>query len=101
MSDNGRNYDIETKVHRAARLYLQNGIYRFNDKWNQRGFGKLEGNDIEHLETVESDGKLCYKLSMLRSIRLRSSIIQNCLSYIGRIKPVTREINLNADRKRF
>ena len=53
------------------------------------------------METVERNGKLYYKLSMLRSIRLRSSIIQDCLSEIGRIKQVTREINLNADRKRL
>jgi hypothetical protein len=82
-------------------FYLQNGIYRFNGKWKQRGFGKLDGKDIEHLETVERNGRLYYKLKMLRSIRLRSSIIQNCLSDIGKIKPIIREINLNADRKRL
>lgn len=69
--------------------------------WKQRGFGKLEGKDIEHLETVERNGKLFYKLNMLRSTRLRSSIIQNNLSEIGKIKPFMREINLNADRKRL
>ena len=46
-------------------FYLQNGIYRFNGKWKQRGFGKLEGKDIEHLETVERNSKLYYKLRML------------------------------------
>jgi hypothetical protein len=81
--------------------YLQNGIYRFNGKWKQRGFGKLDGKDIEHLDTVESDGRLYYRLKLRRNTRLRSSILQNRLSEIGEIKPVTREINLNADRKRF
>jgi hypothetical protein len=33
---------------------------------------------------------------MLWSITLRSSIIQNQLSEIGEIKPMIREINLNA-----
>jgi hypothetical protein len=81
--------------------YLQNGIYRFNGKWKQRGFGKLESKDIEHLDTIERDGRLYYKLKLMRSARLRSSIIQNQLSEIGKIKLITREINLNADRKRF
>ena len=37
----------------------------------------------------------------LRGITLRSSIIQNQLSDIGKIKLVIREININADRKRL
>jgi hypothetical protein len=99
-----RKLDINSsKLDNSANdvFYLQNGIYPFNGKWKQRGFGKLEGKDIEHLETVERNSKLYYKLRMLRSIRLRSSIIQNQLSDIGKIKPVIREINLNADRKRM
>jgi len=79
-------------------FYLQNGIYGFNGKWKQRGFGKIEGKDIEHLETVEKNGRLFYKLNILRSKRLRTSIIQNHLSDI---RPITREININADCKRF
>lgn len=81
--------------------YLQNGIYRFNGKWKQRGFGKLEGKDIEHLDTIELNGRLYYKLKVMRSTRLRSSVLQNRISEIGRIKCITREINLNADRKRL
>jgi hypothetical protein len=46
-------------------------------------------------------GRLYYKLKLMRSTRLRSSIIQNQLSEIGKIKPITREIILNADKKRF
>jgi hypothetical protein len=38
---------------------------------------------------------------VLRNNRLRSSIIQNRIGDIGKIKPQTREFNLNADRKRF
>ena len=37
---------------------------------------------------------------MLRNNRLRSSIIQDIISDIGKIKPITREFNLNADKKR-
>jgi hypothetical protein len=82
-------------------FYLQNGFYRFNGKWKQRGFGKLKGKEIEHLETFEKHGRLFYKIKLLRNTRLRSSIIGNNISEVGKIKEVTREINLNADRKRF
>jgi len=80
---------------------LQNSFYRFNDIWKQRGFGRLKGKDIEHLETFEKNGRLCCKLRILRNTRLRSSIIQNKISNIGKINLVIREMNLNADRKRF
>jgi len=80
---------------------LQNGIYRFNGKWKQRGLGKLGTRDIEHFDTYEKDGKLYMKFKVLRSGRLRSSILQNSISEIGKIKEIQREINLNADRKRF
>jgi len=81
--------------------YLQNGIYRFNGKWKQRGFGKLKGKDIEHLETVERNDRLYYKLKVLRNTRIRSSILQNRIKDIGEIRPITRLVNVNADRKRF
>ena len=38
---------------------------------------------------------------MLRSSRLRSSILQDRLSDIGKIKTFEKEVNLNADKKRF
>ena len=41
------------------------------------------------------------KIKLLRSARLRSSILQNNISEIGKIKEYEREVNLNADRKRF
>ncbi len=34
-------------------------------------------------------------------IPLRSSILQNEISEIGKIKPFVREVDLNADNKRF
>lgn len=82
-------------------FYLQNGFYRFNGKWKQRGLGKLESKEIEHIDTFEKNGKLLCQLEVKRNTRLRSSILQENLSEIGRIKSITREINLNADRKRF
>ncbi|OLD41006.1 MAG: DNA polymerase [Thaumarchaeota archaeon 13_1_40CM_2_39_4] len=82
-------------------FYLQNGFYRFNGKWKQRGFGKLSGKEIEHLETFEKQGRLYYKIKLLRNTRLRTSILQDQISEIGKIKMMTRQINLNADRKRF
>jgi len=80
---------------------LQNGFYRFNEKWKQRGLGKLGTREIEHLDTFEKDGRLYYRFNMLRNNRLRSSIREDKISEIGKIKPITREFNLNADRKRF
>lgn len=81
--------------------YLQNGFYRFNGKWKQRGLGHLGSKEIEHLETIERKGRLFYTFKVKRSTRLRSSILQDSISDIGKIKEFEREINLNADRKRF
>ena len=81
--------------------YLQNGIYRFNGQWKQRGLGNLDGKTIEHIDTVKRDGRLYLKLKIQRNSRLRSSIIQNQLKEIGKIRPITRLVNLNADRKRL
>jgi len=80
--------------------FLQNGIYRFNGKWKNRGIGSLGTKQIEHLDTFEKDGKLFIKIKILRSNRLRSSILSNKLSEIGKITEKTREVNLNADMKR-
>ena len=67
-------------------FYLQNGFYRFNGTWKQRGLGKLGSKEIEHLETFEKDGKLFYKFNVLRNSGLRSSIIQNRYKTLGKIK---------------
>jgi len=82
-------------------FYLQNGFYRFNGSWKQRGLGKLGAKEIEHLETFEKDGKLFYKFKVNRNSRLRSSIIADKIQDIGKITPTIREVNLNADRKRL
>lgn len=81
--------------------YLQNGFYRFNGKWKQRGLGKLGTKEIENIDTFERKGKLYYRFKVLRNSRLRSSILQDSINEIGKIKTFEREIDLNADRKRL
>jgi hypothetical protein len=80
--------------------FLQNGFYRFNGDWKQRGIGKLGKKEIEHIETVERDGRLYYKYLVLRTKKLASAIIQNEIDEIGKLKEGIREVNLNADNKR-
>ena len=82
-------------------FFLQNGFYRFDGKWKQRGLGRLGTREIEHLDTFEKDGKLFYRFKILRSNRLRQSILSNNLKDIGKITEKTREVNLNADKKRL
>lgn len=82
-------------------FYVQNGFYRFNGTWKQRGLGKMGTKEIEHFDTEESNGMLVAKMNVLRNTRLRSAIIQNNISGIGQIRQMEREINLNADRKRL
>ena len=81
--------------------YLQNGFYRFDEKWKMRGLGKLGKKEIEHIDTIEKDGRLYYQYKILRTKKLASAIIQNQIDDIGRIKEETREVNLNGDDKRF
>ena len=80
--------------------YLQNGFYRFNGVWKQRGIGKLGKKEIEHIETIERDGRLYYKYQVLRTKKLASAIISNQIEDIGKLKEATREVNLNGDDKR-
>jgi len=81
--------------------FLQNGFYRLNDKWKQRGIGKLGSKEIEHLDTIQRDEKLFYSFKVNRVGRLRNSIITNQLNNIGKFKVFEKQINLNADRKRM
>ena len=82
-------------------FYLQNGIYRFNKVWKSRGIGSLGIKQIEHLDTIERGDKLFMKCKILRPNRLRSSILQDSISKIGKFSEFEREINLNADKKRL
>ncbi|GKS67465.1 hypothetical protein YTPLAS73_10120 [Nitrosarchaeum sp.] len=71
-------------------FYLQNGFNRFNGSWKQRGFGKLNGKEIEHLEIFEKDDKLHYKIAVKRNTRLRSGIIQNNIADIDKITHIQK-----------
>ena len=50
--------------------FLQNGFYRINDKWKKRGIGKYKGKKIEHLDTVQREGKVFRIYHELRVGRL-------------------------------
>ena len=80
--------------------YLQNGFYRFGQKWKLVGLGK-PGKRVEHVDAIEKDGRLYMEYEINRTRQLASSIIQGKINEIGRIRRETREINLNADRKRM
>jgi Iap family predicted aminopeptidase len=67
---------------------LQNGIYRFNGKWKKRGIGKLGIKPIEHMETIEKNGELYQVFKLLRVNRLRTCILNNSLSEIGKFSTV-------------
>jgi len=81
--------------------FLQNGFYRINGMWKQRGIGKLGSKEIEHLDTIQRDGKLFYSFKINRVGRLRNSIITNNIANIGKFKVYEKQINLNADNKRM
>jgi hypothetical protein len=81
--------------------FLQNGFYRFNGVWKLRGLGKLGSKEVEHIDTIEKDGRLYYKYIVNRTKQLASAIIQNKIEQIGRINEETREVNLNGDNARF
>jgi hypothetical protein len=57
--------------------------------------------DYDVQEFVLKDGRLYLKLQVTRSARLLSSIMRGRIEDIGKIKPMIRMIDLNADRKRF
>ena len=92
-------FSLENKANDV--FFLQNGFYRFDGKWKQRGLGRLGTREIEHLDTFEKDGKLFYRFKVTRANRLRQSILSNKLSEIGKSTEKTREVNLNADKKRL
>jgi hypothetical protein len=82
-------------------IILQNRINCFNSKCKQRVLGKLQDKDIEHLDTIEKDGKLYQVFNLTRVNRLRTSILSNSLEDIGKFSTVKRLVNLNADKKRM
>ena len=65
--------------------------------WSRKPWGRT----VEHVETVEKDGRLYLVLMPTRSASLKECIIQNRIQDIGKIKPIKKMVNLNADRKRL
>jgi hypothetical protein len=80
---------------------LQNGIGRMGDKWKLRGLGKLGKKEVENVDTREKDRRLYIIYEVKRTKQLASAILQGKINEIGRIKTEEREVNLNADSKRF
>lgn len=80
---------------------LQNGYNRMNGEWKNRGIAMMGGKTLNHIDTFVKDGKLYLKLEELRNTRLRSGIILNKISDIGHLQVRTRQIDPNADSKRF
>jgi hypothetical protein len=70
-------------------------------KWKLRGLGKLGKKEVEHVATKEKDRRLYIEYEVKRTKQLASAIIQGKINEIGKIKIETREVNLNADQKRF
>ena len=67
----------------------------------KRGIGSLGNKQIEHLDTIEKDGKLYQVFNLLRVNRLRTAILSDSINDIGKFSTVKRLVNLNADRKRM
>lgn len=53
------------------------------------------------MDTVEKDGKLFQVMKVLRTNRLRSSILSGTIADIGKFQKIERRVNLNADDKRM
>ena len=83
---------------------IQNGIKRLNGHWKLRGIGydKVSKVPVENTATREThDGRVVMELKRLRPIRLKSAILRCRIGDVGKFQTFTREIDLNADRKRF
>ncbi len=60
------------------------------------GVGNLGTKEIEHLDGIERGDDLFYTYKVLRSNRLRSSILWDTISGIGKFTTFERQVNLNA-----
>lgn len=83
---------------------IQNGFRKSNGNWKIRGLGfdKEKNVPIEHIDTIETaDGRLVIVLERQRPQRLKSAILRGRIKDIGKFKTYKKEIDLNADTKRF
>ncbi|QMU54803.1 MAG: DNA polymerase [Nitrosopumilus sp.] len=84
-------------------IFLSNGFYRFNGTWKKRGIGydNSRKQEIEHTDTIiDKDGNLCIMVQTTRTTHIKSGILYNKLSDVGKIEPYSKKINLNSDKKR-
>ena len=82
---------------------LQNGIYRFNEKWKKRGisYDNSRKQEIEYTDTfVDKDGNMCIMVQTTRTMHIKRGILYNKLKDVGKIEPYSKKINLNSDKKR-
>lgn len=93
--------EFSRKDHALDVFCVQNGVNRFNGIWKERGIGNMNGRRIENTKIYEENGRVFMKIKVERVKNLKSAIVQNKISEIGKFSEVTREIDLNADRKRF
>ena len=89
----------------ASDLYcIQNGFRRSNGNWKLRGLGfdKEKKVEIEHKDTIETlDGRVVLVLERKRPQRIKSAIRRGKLHDICKFQTFKREIDLNADTKRY
>lgn len=67
----------------------------------KRGIATIGGKTLNHLDTFVKDEKLYLKLEELRNTRLRSGIILGKIPDIGHLQVKIRQVDPNADNKRF
>jgi DNA polymerase family B len=95
---------IKLADHGKDLFTIQNGIKRLNGNWKLRGIGydKVSKVPVENTATRETDdGRVVMELKRLRPVRLKSAILRGRIRDVGKFQTFTREIDLNADRKRF
>lgn len=66
--------------------YLQNGLYRSNGIWKQRGVATLNDRTFEHIETIEKGYKLYLKLEPLKSESLATKFFCKYRTFSGFLK---------------
>ena len=95
---------IKLADHGRDLFTIQNGIKRLNGHWKLRGIGydNVSKVPVENTATKETpDGRVVMELRRLRPVRLKSAILRGRIQDVGKFQTFTREIDLNADRKRF
>lgn len=83
---------------------IQNGFRRSNGRWKLRGLGfdKAKKVEIEHIDTIETkDGRVVLILERKKPQRLKSAILRGVIKDVGKFRTFRKEIDLNADTKRF